>query len=952
MECWNDRNSSERLKEMFVDIVQQNRINLGQSPAMRPVFLKPHGVAHGYFEMVHDLPNEMKVGVFALNKLEAWVRFSSDTTPSSADLKTTCGVGIKLFDVKGEKLLGDGDTQDFILQNYDVFFVDNAKEMADFTSAGVIDKDYDAYLAKHPKTKRILDEMAQVVGSTLTTNYWSVLPYAFGDNKYVKYKLEPVDQPEAVPFNDPDYLAIDLENRLRQRAASFRFMVQFRTNPEKMPLDEATVRWEESESEPIHIATLHLPQQDICANGQPEYGENLSFNPWHCLREHQPQGSISDARKVVYQASAEKRHDANGIPTQEPQCPYHFKKNSVEPKVVDDCIVTAAIYPPIGVCRVGNSKEGYFIGPEVTDPLPELPGFYRDETGAIKRQAARFRIYGLNAKGEPVRELTAEEAKIKWNVHLANHKAAWYQFQLALDIPEAKMAPPTLLRNSTVTDRKRLIVDPGEHTISGINSQSKALNGHFMDIEVYLGELKTDEKGRLIVLGGHGKSGSYDGSKAVTFANNEGWYDDTSDGPVTAEVEFKGELLKVQPAWVIVAPPNYAPMQKSVRTMWDLMRDTSIQANTLPCPPMPSFTNDILPIFERMTRLQWVNAGFASAFGFGGPFNFTTSEWVQKLNNPNPAYRELRKNLANQFRVFERDSWSPVPFPWLYGDAMNIPPAPTPRQHAALTDTQLKFLQQWAAGDFIADFDENYQPPRSIDDVPPSKQPDMLTKAAMEFCLADAFHPGCEMTWPMRTASMYMAPFRLKHATKGWIEPGYGPLLNSDVLTLPRGPLSGGQLPGGVTRWMAIPWQTDTASCRSGYDTTYDPYVPTFWPARVPNQVMSEEQYNTVINSNNELGLRLQAFANRANWLEPLGLDKGYTYQINHMIHHFDEMGIVEVRKGVTDNPNFPAIMEVENKKVQKEVKLLAKTLHLEEKEEEAGDIYDLSLIEKVKRFR
>lgn len=952
MECWNERNSTERLKEMFVDIVQQNRINLGQSPAMRPVFLKPHGVAQGYFEMVPNLPSDLKVGVFALDKLEAWVRFSSDTTPSSSDLKTTCGMGIKLFGVKGEKLLGDGDTQDFILQNYDIFFVDNAKEMADFTSAGVIDKDYDAYLAKHPKTKRILDEMAQVVGSTLTINYWSVLPYAFGEKRYVKYKLEPIDQPEATPFNDPNYLAIDLESRLRQRSASFRFMVQFRTNPETMPLDEATVRWEESESEPIHIATLHLPQQDICANGQPEYGENLSYNPWHCLKEHEPQGSISDARKVVYQASVEKRHDANGIPTQEPQCPYHIKKNSAEPKVVDDCIVTAAIYPPIGVCRVGNSKDEYFIGPEVTEPLPEPPGFYRDLTGAIKRQAARFRIYGLNAKGEAIRELTADDAKIKWNVHLANHKAAWYQFQLALDIPEAKLAPPTLLRNSTVADRKRLIVDPGEDAISGVNSNGKALNGHFMDIEVYLGELKTDEKGRLIVLGGHGKSASFDGSKAVTFANNEGWYDDTSDGPVTAEVEFKGEFLKVQPAWVIVAPPNYAPMQKSVRTMWDLMRDTAIQANMLPCPAIPSFTNDILPIFERMTRLQWVNAGFASAFGFGGPFNFTTSEWVQKLNNPNPAYRELRKNLANQFRVFERDSWSPVPFPWLYGDAMNIPPAPTPRQHAALTDTQLKFLQQWAAGDFIADFDKNYQPIRNIEELPPSQQPDMLTKAAMEFCLADAFHPGCEMTWPMRTASMYMAPYRLKHATKGWIEPGYGPLLNSDVLTLPKGPLSGGQLPGGVTRWMAIPWQTDTASCRSGYDTTYDPYVPTFWPARVPNQVMSEEQYNTVMDANNDLGLRLQAFANRANWLEPLGLDKGYTFQINHMIHNFDEMGIVEVRKGLPDDPNFPAVMEVENMKEQREIKLLAKTLHLEEKEEEAGDIYDLSLIEKVKRFR
>ena len=39
----------------------------------------------------------------------------------------------------------------------------------------------------------------------------------------------------------------------------------------------------------------------------------------------------------------------------------------------------------------------------------------------------------------------------------------------------------------------------------------------------------------------------------------------------------------------------------------------------------------------------------------------------------------------------------------------------------------------------------------------------MLDRAALEFCLADAFHPGCEMTWPVRHASMYMAPFRIRH---------------------------------------------------------------------------------------------------------------------------------------------------------------------------------------------
>ena len=59
---------------------------------------------------------------------------------------------------------------------------------------------------------------------------------------------------------------------------------------------------------------------------------------------------------------------------------------------------------------------------------------------------------------------------------------------------------------------------------------------------------------------------------------------------------------------------------------------------------------------------------------------------------------EMRHVIANQFRVFDRDSWSPVPWPWLYGDAMNIPPAETPRQNAALTDTQLAHAAAMVGG--------------------------------------------------------------------------------------------------------------------------------------------------------------------------------------------------------------------------------------------------------------
>ncbi len=609
-------------------------------------------------------------------------------------------------------------------------------------------------------------------------------------------------------------------------------------------------------------------------------------------------------------------------------------------------IVRAAIYPAIGIARVGNSASEYFLAPEVTDPLPEPPGFYRDPTGALKRQAVRFRIYGLDAAGIPVAELTADNAEILWTVHLANKKSAWYQFQIALDIPEADSAPPSWLRNMTIGDRASLIIDPGPRHVSGCNiggGPGHAFDtGEFLGSKVYLGEIQTDAQGRLLVLGGRGKSASHSGARAVTFANNEGWHDDTSDGPVTAEITYNGRKLQTEPSWIVVAPPNYGPLQKSVRTMWDLMRDVAISAGMLPRPARPSFEHDIRPIFERLARLQWVNAGFAAGFGWGSPSYFASPEWLVNMSRQTDDTAEMRHVIANQFRVFARDSWSPVQWPWLYGDAMNIPPAETPRQNAVLTDTQLSMLQQWSAGDFDADYIPDRSPPRRIDDVAPAEQPAMLDRASLEFCLADAFHPGCEMTWPMRMAGLYVAPFRLAHAPPGWIEPAYGPVLGADLINLPNGPLLGGQLPGGITRWMAVPWQTDTASCRSGYLKSYDPYVPTFWPARVPNQILTRADYDIVVNADEPMAARLAAFARRASWLRPLG-SKSYTDQINNMISHFDHMGIVETRPGPVSG-TFPKVMEVED--LHPAARALAAAVG-----PRAAEEIDLSGIDKVRRF-
>ncbi|RYZ16658.1 MAG: hypothetical protein EOO70_03950, partial [Myxococcaceae bacterium] len=52
-------------------------------------------VAHGHFEVLPGVDRKLRVGIFAQDRMEAWVRFSSDTSPTDPDLGSTLGVGIK-----------------------------------------------------------------------------------------------------------------------------------------------------------------------------------------------------------------------------------------------------------------------------------------------------------------------------------------------------------------------------------------------------------------------------------------------------------------------------------------------------------------------------------------------------------------------------------------------------------------------------------------------------------------------------------------------------------------------------------------------------------------------------------------------------------------------------------------------------------------------------------------
>ena len=437
-------------------------------------------------------------------------------------------------------------------------------------------------------------------------------------------------------------------------------------------------------------------------------------------------------------------------------------------------VVRAEIHPAIGVARVGNSPSGYFIGPEVTDPAPEKPGFFRDETGALKREAARFRVYGYNADGEVIGELTADTADIRWTVHVANSKAAWYQWTMALDIPEAAGSQiPRRNKSVTGAGRKGLVIDGGPKSISGKGMQGAPyeFRGQFQGVDVYLGEVRTDDSGRLLFLGGHGVSASPTGSTIFNpddpngFINADGWYDDMSDGPVTAEVTIAGRSIPVEAAWVLTAPPNYGPNVHGIRTLYDLLVDLYIQAGWLDAPAEVSFQDDVYPLLRRLSNLQWVNFGFATQFGTNGPNDFEDPDYRDKLARvPRPGevdlYGELRRQVFLSFRSPDGTDNNQMPWPWIYGDAMDVPPANTPRQNASISPTQYLALMAWAAGKFVAYRDKPGSPPDSFSKVPLQDQPAMLDRAALTFCLADAFHPGCEVTWPMRHLSMFRGPFR------------------------------------------------------------------------------------------------------------------------------------------------------------------------------------------------
>jgi len=595
------------------------------------------------------------------------------------------------------------------------------------------------------------------------------------------------------------------------------------------------------------------------------------------------------------------------------------------------------IHPAIGVARVGNSPDEYFLLPDlINEPITD-PGNFRDSQGRIKRQAARFRLFGADEQGNIIRELTAEDGDITWTVHVANKKAAWYDFDLALDIPQATGVYPkyppveSKLRNINVADshRPRLVIDGGVVAISGINTNSGGNDSEFAfdkgtfysphgtDTPVYLGELRTDQNGSLLFLGGRGLSASYDGKMATTFANNNTWHDDTSDGPVDAKIKLNtGEVLEATGAWVLTAPPDYSPGIQAFVTGYDLLAQTASEMGQSVLPETPEFWENIYPMLQRMPLNGWVNAGIFKQYGWGSPGNLSTPEMVAKLSDASDQYFELRQAIFRQFRNPDYATMQAELFPPIYGDGLqSFKSSDTdPRNFMAVMPFQYEYLQQWANGNFTLNDKSGTV---HYEDLSPAEQASQLDRTTLDETIGGPFHPGCEYTWPMRQPILYSAPFRIKRRLDDPLT--FGPVLNSKIALAPGGPLDGSAA-GDITKWMAVPWQTDTSSCLSGYVEIMGQYVPTFWPVRVPNDVLTEADYEVMISGSSSLEEKNSAFGNRVKWLRGVVYEYGYpsvkvspyTKGINDFISQWPDVGILIQKEGNGD-ANFPDKMWVEN---------------------------------------
>jgi catalase len=302
--------------------------------AKRDAHPKAHGCVTAKFKVADRLPADLAVGTWKPGKsYEAWVRFSNGSKEDDGE-RDARGMAIKLLGAPGKNRLltseGPGaTTHDIVLTNHHTFFLRNLADYTKFMKAATEKANpLSFFISLNPFDFHInLRELflaasftGQPISNPLTARYWSATAYKLG-NQAVKYSAMPCGGADRSGdhADDPNYLRTALRDTLSSgRAGCFDFAIQRRTRPDQMPVEDASITWEEDDAPFTTIARIEIPPQVFDTDAQNAFCENLSFTPWHATDDHRPLGRMNRTRKVVYEATQEKRHRLNGVERREP----------------------------------------------------------------------------------------------------------------------------------------------------------------------------------------------------------------------------------------------------------------------------------------------------------------------------------------------------------------------------------------------------------------------------------------------------------------------------------------------------------------------------------------------------------------------------------------------------------------------------------------------------------
>lgn len=391
---------------------------------------------------------------------------------------------------------------------------------------------------------------------------------------------------------------------------------------------------------------------------------------------------------------------------------------------------------------------------------------------------------------------------------------------------------------------------------------------------IELGQLHLDSKDRLLFVAAPGKSecvttpkvalsnpsetvnppnGPNNGEDPLTnqfaYFNVPGWWDDTCGGEIDVTVTLKdGTVLSTRDnvktatdegtrnphagAWIVTAPPKYAPHMYHVVSILDRVYEAFPESYPN-AGKTTNFYRDIYPLFVSAVNYGWVSAQAAgvtsetkdAAHGPRQPGNLLSKEYMAAFTDPSENSEPAREMVYNLMRHADGpngrlvDSLMPPPparptsfknpefkrevedfkMPKLWGTGGKPEQNKElgndlPDQFLSLTNLQLQHIKEWSEGNFEVGVPLK---PVPLEQLPLGEQPRALDESALEPTIGGGFHPGIEFPYLIIYREFFAEAFRVNKGIE----------------------------PGSLSAYMSSPWQGDFWSCNTAWWPTQRPDI-------------------------------------------------------------------------------------------------------------------------------